>query len=99
MDIKKMRRKLVNNKANGPNDEVVGELFKYAGYSMDDALSSLFNQVVDNCDIPKYWGLCVLVQLHKKGDQTLPDNYTEGVSNTQRYKMLGNGFTCAVIVY
>ena len=29
--------------------------------------------------------------------QTLPDNYTEGVSNTQRYKMLGNGFTCAVI--
>jgi len=29
--------------------------------------------------------------------QTLPDNYTEGVSNTQRYKMLGNGMTCAVI--
>ena len=25
--------------------------------------------------------------------QTLPDNYTEGVSNTQRYKMLGNGWT------
>jgi DNA-cytosine methyltransferase len=29
--------------------------------------------------------------------QTLPDNYTEGVSNTQRYKMLGNGFTVKVI--
>ncbi len=29
--------------------------------------------------------------------QTLPDNYTKGVSNTQRYKMLGNGMTCAVI--
>lgn len=29
--------------------------------------------------------------------QTLPDNYTEGVSNTQRYKMLGNGWTVAVI--
>ena len=29
--------------------------------------------------------------------QTLPDNYTEGVSNTQRYKMIGNGFTVAVI--
>ena len=25
--------------------------------------------------------------------QTVPDNYTEGVSNTQRYKMLGNGWT------
>jgi len=29
--------------------------------------------------------------------QTVPDNYTEGVSNTQRYKMLGNGFTVRVI--
>ena len=29
--------------------------------------------------------------------QTLPDNYTEGVSNTQRYKMIGNGFTVKVI--
>ncbi len=29
--------------------------------------------------------------------QTVPDNYTEGVSNTQRYKMLGNGWTVSVI--
>ena len=29
--------------------------------------------------------------------QTLPDNYTEGVSNTQRYKMIGNGFTIKII--
>lgn len=29
--------------------------------------------------------------------QTLPDNYTEGVSNTQRYKMIGNGWTIDVI--
>lgn len=29
--------------------------------------------------------------------QTVPDNYTEGVSNTQRYKMLGNGWTVEVI--
>jgi site-specific DNA-cytosine methylase len=29
--------------------------------------------------------------------QTVPDNYTEGVSNTQRYKMLGNGWTIEVI--
>ena len=29
--------------------------------------------------------------------QTVPDYYTEGVSNTQRYKMLGNGFTVKVI--
>jgi len=29
--------------------------------------------------------------------QSLPDNYTEGISNTQRYKCLGNGFNCEVI--
>lgn len=31
--------------------------------------------------------------------QTLPDNYTEGVSNSQRYKMLGNGWTVDVIAH
>ena len=29
--------------------------------------------------------------------QTVPDNYTKHVSNTQRYKMLGNGWTVEVI--
>ena len=31
--------------------------------------------------------------------QTVPDNYTQGVSNTQRYKMLGNGWTIDVIAH
>lgn len=31
--------------------------------------------------------------------QTLPDNYTAGVSNTQRYKMIGNGWTVDVIAH
>lgn len=31
--------------------------------------------------------------------QTVPDNYTEGASNTQRYKMLGNGWTVDVICH
>ena len=31
--------------------------------------------------------------------QTVPDNYTDGVSNTQRYKMLGNGWTVDVIAH
>jgi DNA (cytosine-5)-methyltransferase 3A len=29
--------------------------------------------------------------------QTLPDNYTAGISNTQRYKCIGNGWTVDVI--
>ena len=31
--------------------------------------------------------------------QTVPDNYTEGVSKTQRLKMLGNGWTVDVIAH
>jgi site-specific DNA-cytosine methylase len=31
--------------------------------------------------------------------QTLPDDYTKGVSNTQRYKMIGNGWTADVIAH
>lgn len=31
--------------------------------------------------------------------QTVPDNYTAGVSNSQRYKMLGNGWTVDVIAH
>lgn len=31
--------------------------------------------------------------------QTMPDGYTEGISNTQRYKALGNGWTVDVIAH
>ena len=31
--------------------------------------------------------------------QTVPDNYTSMVSDTQRYKMLGNGWTVDVIAH
>lgn len=31
--------------------------------------------------------------------QTLPDNYTEGISDTQRYKCIGNGWTVDVIAH
>jgi len=29
--------------------------------------------------------------------QSLPDGYTEGISNTQRYKCLGNAFNVEVV--
>ena len=31
--------------------------------------------------------------------QTVPDNYTDGVSNSQRYKMIGNGWTVDIIAH
>lgn len=42
-----------------------------------------------------YWRKLTPIECEKL--QTVPDNYTEGVSNTQRYKMLGNGWTVDVI--
>jgi len=47
-------------------------------------------------DEPKYRKL---TPLECERLQTVPDNYTEGVSNTQRYKMLGNGWTVDVIAH
>lgn len=40
-----------------------------------------------------------LTPLEAERLQTLPDNYTEGVSNTQRYKAIGNGWTVDVIAH
>jgi DNA-cytosine methyltransferase len=42
-----------------------------------------------------YWRKLTPVECERL--QTVPDNYTNHVSNTQRYKMLGNGWTVAVI--
>ena len=40
-----------------------------------------------------------LTPLEAERLQTLPDNYTAGVSNTQRYKAIGNGWTVDVIAH
>ena len=41
--------------------------------------------------------ICRLTPVECERLQTLPDNYTQGVSDSQRYKMLGNGWTRDVI--
>lgn len=52
--------------------------------------------VVDNVD-DLHWRK--LTPLECERLQTVPDNYTDHVSNTQRYKMLGNGWTIEVIAH
>lgn len=44
-------------------------------------------------------GLRYITPIECERAQTVPDNYTECVSNTQRYKMLGNGWTVDVIAH
>lgn len=60
-----------------------------------DSLDRRINQVkvMDNVLIRK------LTPLECERLQTLPDGYTEGISNTQRYKAIGNGWTVDVIAH
>ena len=44
-------------------------------------------------------GIRKLTVLECERLQTLPEGYTQGVSNTQRYKMIGNGWTIDVIAH
>jgi DNA (cytosine-5)-methyltransferase 3A len=50
-------------------------------------------------DINDKYNIRKLTPIECERLQTVPDNYTEGVSNTQRYKMLGNGWTVDVIAH
>ena len=45
------------------------------------------------------WKIRTLTPLECERLQTLPDNYTAWVDNSQRYKMLGNGWTVDVIAH
>ena len=49
----------------------------------------------ENSDV--YWRKLTPVECERL--QTVPDNYTNHVSKTQRYKMLGNGWTIDVIAH
>lgn len=51
-------------------------------------------------DLPDgYYTIRKLTPVECERLQTLPDNYTEGISNAQRYKCIGNGWTAEVIIH
>jgi len=49
------------------------------------------------CDDNEYWRKLTPIECERL--QCVPDNYTNIVSDTQRYKMLGNGWTVDVIAH
>ena len=46
-----------------------------------------------------YYLIRKLTPLECERLQTLPDGYTSGVSDTQRYRAIGNGFTAEIIIH
>lgn len=64
----------------------------------DDKCGCLTTVQKDNIVIYPF-GYRVLFPIECERLQTLPDNYTEGLSNSQRYKCIGNGWTIDVIAH
>jgi len=83
-----------SKKANGVQPYIQDRVFHVDGKShcLTREFASRTN-VGDDQEV--YWRK--LTPLECERLQTVPDNYTDHVSNSQRFKMLGNGWTIAVI--
>jgi DNA-cytosine methyltransferase len=85
-----------SKKANGVQPYMQDRVFHVDGKShcLTKEFASRTN-VGDEQEV--YWRKLTPVECERL--QTVPDNYTNHVSNTQRYKMLGNGWTIEVIAH
>ena len=64
---------------------------------MSDKSNSLMVQNMTFLRFTKNYKIRRLTPIEYERLQTVPDNYTSAVSDTQRYRMLGNGWTVEVI--
>ena len=96
--IDRLERYQINpsKKANGVQPYMQDRVFHVDGKShcLTKEFASRTN-VGDEQEV--YWRKLTPVECERL--QTVPDNYTNHVSNTQRYKMLGNGWTIEVIAH
>lgn len=67
------------------------------GRRMSDKSNSLMAQNMSFLRFTKNYKIRRLTPIECERLQTVPDNYTASVSDTQRYRMLGNGWTVEVI--
>lgn len=86
----KYRRQLVFEKPHGNNK---------GGFNFKDKFNTLRTATSHGYAILDGIKWRKLTPIECERLQTVPDNYTNYVSNTQRYKMLGNGWTVDVIAH
>lgn len=79
-------------------DDKLGEVVRGYEVSADSKSGCLTTVLKDNYVCEDYV-VRKLTPVECERLQTVPDNYTKAVSNTQRYKMLGNGWTVDVICH
>lgn len=68
-------------------------------YSADGKFPALTASLEGRNNILHDYSLRRLTEIECERLQGVPDNYTEGVSSTQRYKCLGNGWQCDTITH
>ena len=80
---------------NGPKELVISDGWVYANGGGQGAKTGLYKIDLPDGD----YIIRKLTPVEAERLQTLPDNYTAGISNTQRYKCIGNGWTVDVIAH
>ena len=101
-------RYLVNGKRQDGKQKTKGLTQQYIEFRYDGKTNALTTVGKDNIVVPftlpnripaDEFFFRYITPLECERLQTVPDNYTDCVSNTQRYRMLGNGWTVDVIAH
>ncbi len=101
-------RYLVNGKRKDGQQKVAGLTQQYIEFRYDGKTNALTTVSKDNVVVPftlpnrvpvSDFFFRYITPLECERLQTLPDNYTDCVSNTRRYHALGNGWTVDVIAH
>lgn len=96
--LKKCRRQVVfNYSSSGRGNGVIQDRFYDSEDSKAYTLTKTGYSRRSFTGVYNEDGIRKLTPLECERLQTLPDNYTHGVSNSQRYKSIGNGWTVDVI--
>jgi len=101
-------RYLIDGKRQDGKQKTKGLTKQYIEFRYDGKTNALITVTKDNVVVPftlpnripsDEFFFRYITPLECERLQTVPDNYTSCVSNTQRYRMLGNGWTVDVITH
>lgn len=101
-------RYLIDGKRQDGKQKTQGLTKQYIEFRYDGKTNALTTVTKDNVVVPftlpnripaDEFFFRYITPLECERLQTVPDNYTDCVSNTQRYRMLGNGWTVDVIAH
>lgn len=98
--LTKCRRQIVfNYSSSGRGNGIVEDRFYEANDKKSHTLTAVGYSKRSFTGVYSKDGIRKLTPVECERLQTLPDNYTAGISDTQRYKCLGNGWTVDVIAH